>query len=454
MSEHPPHIWAPRAALSRLVLLTIVVAATMSTGCPTYEDTYSGTFRETPETSGRNSDAVEVDFFRFGDNASAIVRFYKRDPITGDPFGEQKFCAWTDARTFDAGKNKFRLYINKSSSRLPRSQLFGSVVDNDTLDITLYEEQTRQPFDGIKNLRLTRYRDQPSTKCEVIDDFWVQAEFPRDPDTGDMQQMPASTGYQIHNPVFAVSWLGVQRAQGSNTVAPINRHVPAFRLDDGLDSNYDPQHHALINDRAVSIAPPPDIVRMDSGTTTMALGHFVVVDDSESDRPDNASPGDWQFSWDTSTEKVVASSLQRATRPSCDDGTTHWGPALFFVQDSLLDSGAQRARKTRLLRRPGPPQQHRPLPGRSALRRSFLRGRHLLGRPTRLQRPGPQRPGQPAQGAAVRDRRIPRRRLGAPAAAGSVLNQCRVRFCAVESEAARRLQRPRGLVPRDAKIAG
>lgn len=322
----------PLAAALALVALAALVA-----GCPTYEDTYSGTYREVVSESGRNSEAVELDFFRFGDNASAIVRFYKRDPITGDPFGEQQFCVWTDAQTFDAEKDKFRLYINKSSSQLPRSQLFGTVLDDEHIDVTLYRDQTGEPYDGIEDLPLQRYRDEPDTDCEVIDDFGAQIQFPRDPDTGEMQAMPPEVDYDIHNPVFAVSWLGVQPAQGSDVLAPVNRHVPAMPLSGGFDSNFEPNRHALKNDRWVWIPPPPDIVRMPSGTTTIALGHFVVVDDSEADRPAAGDTGDWQFSWDTDTEKVVATSLQRATRPSCESGTDHFGRALLFVEDSLAD---------------------------------------------------------------------------------------------------------------------
>jgi hypothetical protein len=320
-----------------LLGLGLAFAVVFTTGCPTYEDTYSGTFREVIDTSNRNSDALEVDFFRFGDNAAAIVRLYKRDPITGDAFGEQQFCAWTSAELFEEEDNKFRLYINKSSTQLPRSQLFGTVVDDGDLDITLVDERTGEPHDGIDSLELERVDDEPDGDCQVIEDFAVNVEFPRDPTSGDTQTMPASASYTIKNPVFAVSWVGVQPAQGSTIFAPVNRHTPAMLLDDGFGSNFDPGSHALKNDRTVLIPPPPDIVRMASGATTMALGHFVVVDDSEEERPESDEFKDWQFSWNTDAEKLVASSLQRATRPECEVGTDHWGSALLFVEDHLTD---------------------------------------------------------------------------------------------------------------------
>jgi hypothetical protein len=339
--KRPCHTSSNRPASLVVVHLLMgwVVAASVVvlTGCPTYEDTYSGTFREVVDVSNRNSDAVQVDLFRFGDNASAVVRLFKRDPITGDPFGEEQFCAWTSAETFEDAENAFRLYINKSSTQLPRSQLFGTVADDTELDITLVDERTGEPYDGIENLELERVSDEPDPDCQVIEDFAVSIDFPRDPSTGGTQTLPASSGHEISNPVFALSWVGVQPAQGRTVFAPVNRHAPAMRLDDGFGSNFDPSSHALRNDRTVLIAPPPDIVRMPSGTTTLALGHFVVVDDSEEDRPQEVPVDDWQFSWDTSSEKLVATTLQRATRAECDSGTNHWGRALLFVEDDLSD---------------------------------------------------------------------------------------------------------------------
>jgi hypothetical protein len=316
-------------------MLAIVVV--VAPGCPTYEDTYSGTFREVLDDSSRNGEALEVDFFRFGDNASAVVRLYKRDPITGDPFGEEQFCAWTSAETFEEEDSEFRLYINKSSTQLPRSQLFGTLVDETEIDVTLIDERTGEAYNGIDSLQLERISDEPNADCQVIEDFAVNVEFPRDPATGDTQTMPESSGHEITNPVFTISWVGVQPAQGSTVFAPVNRHTPSMLLDDGFGANFDPGSHALMNDRTVLIPPPPDVVRMSSGTTTMAMGHFVVVDDSQEDRPEADQLIDWQFSWNTDSEKLVASSLQRATRPECNPGTDHWGSTLLFVEDHITD---------------------------------------------------------------------------------------------------------------------
>ncbi|QDG51030.1 hypothetical protein FIV42_09885 [Persicimonas caeni] len=337
-STHNP----TRPTIARpLWALLLVALGLVSTGCPTYEDTYSGSFREVVEASGRTSDAIAVDFFRFGDNAAAIVRIYKRDPITGDPFGEQEFCTWTTAEPFDEDQRKFRLYINKSSTQLPRSQLFGTITADGEMEITLFDERTGEPYDGVEGLALEQIADEPDTDCELVEDFVVQVDFPRDPQTGGLQAMPPEANYAIENPVLAVSWVGVQPVRNNTSFAPVTRHTPTVLLDDQFGSNYDPGRHALKNDRTLLIPPPPDTVRMPSGTTTMALGHFVVVDDSLDDRPDlDGTPNQsetWQFSWDTDAEKLVATTLQRATRPSCSSGTNHWGRALLFVEDDIAN---------------------------------------------------------------------------------------------------------------------
>ena len=313
-----------------LGLITCAMSA-----CPGYEDSYSGTFRQVSDDSQPSGDALAVDLFRFGDSVSAILRVYQRDPITGDPFGKQKLCVWTDAQRFDEGGNKFRLYINKGTRQIPRSQLFGRMQSETSLDITLYDESTSAPIDGISGLRMERVSEQPDVQCQSIDDTLVKVGFPRDPRNGAVQTMPEAANYKIRNPVLTVAWVGVQPSVGSNQLAAVNRQTPAIPLDDGFGTNFDAQRHALKNERHITIPPPPDVVRIPSGETSFALGHFVVVDDSEDDRPEDIPLRDWQFSWDVEREKMVASSLRPATRPRCNPGTDHWGAALLFVEGSL-----------------------------------------------------------------------------------------------------------------------
>lgn len=318
------------------VVALLSALALLSSACPSYESTYSGTFREVREELGRNHDAVAIDLFRFGDNVSAIFRAYQRDPITGDPFGKEKYCAWTDAQPFDPERMDFRLFINQSSRDLPRSQLFGTILDSDTVDITLYDDETHSPFDEIDALRMRRVDTEPDPECHEPENMLVEVDFPRDTDSGAAQTMPPEADYQIHNPVLAIAWVGVQPAAGGNQLAPVNRQTPAIPLDDGFGTNFDPQRHALKNERRIAISPPPEIVRMSSGDTTLALAHFVVIDDSEEDRPGDVDLRDWQFNWNTNAEKIVAASLRRATRPACENrGVDHWGPALIFVEGSL-----------------------------------------------------------------------------------------------------------------------
>jgi hypothetical protein len=328
--------WFEGSSPKALALVVLVMWCGMLTsGCPTYEDSYSGTYREVVDGElGR--DAFEIDFFRFGDNSAAIVRVYKPDPITGDPFGESRYCVWTSAEPFDEDDKQFRLFITKDSSQLPRSQLFGNVVDDETMDISLFEERTGQPYEGLDEQTFERHRDTPKTNCEVIEDLLVQIDFPRDPDTGALQRIGPEAGYDIESPVLAVSWVGFQQAS-DGVFAPLERHAPAVILDAG---NFDRNRQALKNDRPLLIPPPPEIVRMPSGNTTMALGHFVVIDDSPQDRP-TGDPDDWEFDWETDDERLIATTLQRATRPACDSGTDRWGRALLFVEGGLDELSLQ-----------------------------------------------------------------------------------------------------------------
>ncbi|MFW5966835.1 MAG: hypothetical protein ACOCV2_04915 [Persicimonas sp.] len=314
----------------------LLLLAALLYGCPTYEDDYSGTYREVLDDSEPTSDALEIDFFRFGDNAAAIVRLYNRDPITGDPFGEESHCVWTTADAFDEEDRDFGLDINRDSSEIPEGRLLGEFVDEELIETTLYDSDTEEPHERVDGVELRKYREEPNSDCEVDEEFVVEVEFPRGPND-EPQRMPPSADYDIENPVLAISWLGVQSTEDDRLVA-VNRHQPAERLRDDLNTNFDPDEHGLKNERPFTIPPPPDAVRMSSGDTRMALGHFSVVDDDPDDVPEGEDD-DWQFSWNTEEEKLVGSSLQHATRPECEDSsaagegrTSRWGSALLYVE--------------------------------------------------------------------------------------------------------------------------
>lgn len=324
-----------------LGVLLVVVGATQLTGCPSYEDKYTGTYREVNPSARDGQEAVQVDFFRFGDNASAVVRFYNPQGAQGDLFDEENesTCAWTSAEEFSSdGDWNFRLYL-EDASKLPRSRLLGRVEDGGKrLNITMYEERGSDEdsvYQSIRDLELERVGREANPTCDTIKDYFVEFSFPRDPQSGDFQSMPERAGYDIENPVFVVSWLGVEPSQNGNLYASVSQHAPAFRLDTQASNNFDPATHTLRNEFTVAI-PAPDL-RMNNGETTMSLGHFSVVDDSTP--IDEIDLDNWVFTWSPESEKMVAASLQPAFRPECPTDTNRFGRALLFVEDSIWDLG-------------------------------------------------------------------------------------------------------------------
>lgn len=333
--DNPTRVLA--ASLAALLCLSLL------TGCPAYEDKYTGTYREVNPGDRDGKQALQIDFFRFGENASAVVRFYDIQGAQGDPFDDENevACAWTSAEEFTPDAQwDFRLYL-EDSSKLPRSRLFGNVDDGgDGLDVSLFDETDDNPstvYKDIRQLELERVDREANPNCDTIKDYFVEFSFPRDPETGDFQSMPERANYEIENPVFVVSWLGVEQTEsgGQTFLAPVSEHEPAFRLDTSTSNSFDPDTHTLRNEFTVGI-PAPDL-RMNNGDTAMSLGQFSVVDDSES--IESIDLENWVFDWNPSFEKMVASSLQPAFRPDCPDDTNRFGRALLFVEDSIWDLG-------------------------------------------------------------------------------------------------------------------
>jgi hypothetical protein len=331
--------------LRRLTAGLLLVAACVAglAGCPSYEDKYTGTYREVNPGARDSRQAIQVDFFRFGENASAVVRFYDPQGVQEDPFDDdnETTCAWTSAEEFTPDEDwDVRLYL-EDSSKLPRSRLLGRLEDGGKrLDITIFADGANaqsEVYKSIEELELERVDRQADPTCDTIKDYFVEFSFPRDPETGDYQAMPERANYDIENPVFVVSWLGVEPTDdsGQTLLAPVSEHAPAFRLDTSASNNFDTDSHTLRNEFTIGV-PAPEL-RMDNGNTAMSLGHFSVVDDDAAIGEIDAA--NWVFNWNPETDKLVASSLQPAFRPECPEDTNRFGRALLFVEDSIWDLG-------------------------------------------------------------------------------------------------------------------
>ncbi|MGM0559321.1 MAG: hypothetical protein ACQEVA_23255 [Myxococcota bacterium] len=323
--------------------LLAVMCLSGLTGCPSYEDKYTGTYREVNPGARDGRQAIQVDFFRFGENASAVVRFYDPQGTPGGQFDDdnETTCAWTSAEEFTPDEDwDFQLYL-EDSSQLPRSRLLGRVEDGGKkLNVTMFENSSSaksEIYKDIDGLELERVDRRADPRCDTIKDYFVEFSFPRDPETGGFQSMPERANYEIENPVFVVSWLGVEPTSesGQTLLAPVSEHAPAFRLDTAASNNYDPDTHTLRNEFTIGV-PAPEL-RMDNGTTAMSLGHFSVVDDDAS--IDEVDLANWVFNWDPETDKLVASSLQPAFRPECPADTNRFGRALLFIEGSIWELG-------------------------------------------------------------------------------------------------------------------
>lgn len=341
MRDRLNKMWRPSRPPRPCTFLLLVALAAILAGCPSYEDKYTGTYREVNPSARPGEQAIQVDFFRFGENASAVVRFYRPNNLDSDnPFTDQNetVCAWTSAEEFQLDDEwNFRLFLD-DSSKLPRSRVFGRVQDGgEDMTVSMYEDKGDESaiYRGIEELKLERVEREANPRCDAIKDYFVEFSFPRDPQTGEFQSMPERASEDIENPVFVVSWLGVEpRSVGGRTLyASVSEHAPAFRLDTESSNNFDPDTHSLRNEFTVPISAPG--LQMRSGDTALALGHFSVVDDSVP--VEDIDLDEWVFSWNVDSEKMVASSLQPAFRPGCPDDTNRFGRALLFVKDSIWD---------------------------------------------------------------------------------------------------------------------
>jgi hypothetical protein len=261
------------------MLVAMLVGSGLA-GCPTYENSYSGTYRERSPapTSGENGRrSVELDFFRYGDRAKAIVRYYKPDIVDGDPYGEQTFCTWTWADQFDEEAGEFELTVRRSST-IPSGRLVGEVKGKDRLQAALYDTEAGEREWG--DLELQRTQREPDTDCVGPQEFLVRPTFNL---PGGTNRLSEPTNYDIENPVLAVQWVGIQRqvVDGSDPMyVAVKEQGWSGRLG---ARHFDSDQNAFDGDLSILVSPPPHKILSSAPgmQTQFAIGHLVVVDDSD-----------------------------------------------------------------------------------------------------------------------------------------------------------------------------
>lgn len=307
-----------------LVIAAVLFCALFCVACPTYEDSYTGTYQEVDYDPDQD-EIIEVDFYRFGNSARAMVRYFKRPSLSTitSPFASQNQtrCVWTKSDAFEDENRSFNLSISPSA-RYMRTELRGRIGDDASMALRITEEGREE---AARSLRLVSVSDRPDPGCDQVDDFLVYTFFEGTLNT---------ERHQMRNPVLAVMWVGVEPVQrdGITFYVAFNRAEPVIRLEPGRQFDRQANGFPLIDGRAIrlnfSIPPPSERLLVGSGNTRYALAHLVVIDDRDSEG---------RFSWEISEEPIVATSLQRGRLPDAPEDSNGWGKALLFVEDKLSD---------------------------------------------------------------------------------------------------------------------
>lgn len=296
--------------------------ALTTAGCPRFEDAKSGTYQQVEFRKTATGPAVQLDFFRFGDHARAVLRYYQRNEVTQERFGEQTFCTWTWENEFDEESGEFRLPIQRSS-RIKDGYVTGTLREDGTMQAKIVDESTGETI--LPQTQMERIDESPRPECDMIGDFLIRPTFNLYQTR--INRMPKEANYEIENPVFSIQWVGVEQYEDSDSsgqfLAAINAQGPTTRL---REPRFNPDGNALQGALSLPLPPPPEKILVLSGSTRYALGHLVVVDDQQEEG---------SFRWNVDSEPVVASAMQLGRRPEGPANANGTGKAILFVEGSI-----------------------------------------------------------------------------------------------------------------------
>ncbi len=312
--------------MARLLFLSGLLS--LLCACPSYEDSFSGTYVEVRENA-LSEELLVIDYFRFGYYSNAIVRSY-RVPQSVDPedlLNQPISCVWT--QTGDAPKDDgtWRLSLDESTIK-------GTFLDDDNLTIQI-EEFNEDGVLSSSSHTLRRYNTIPNNACNVVQPVPLVASFNL---KDAVNTMPQGQEYTLRQPVFAMLWAGVSEktlSNGTIVYAATNNLTNEVYLAD--ETYVDREQNALHGSLSYSMNPPPTRALATSGDTRYALAHFIVVDDScdEEPCPDTSNQ---RFDWDIKSEPIIASSIELGNEPDSPfPNAIGLGKALLFVEGSLAD---------------------------------------------------------------------------------------------------------------------
>lgn len=307
-----------------------IVTLLLTTGCPTFQDEYTGQYREVPTEErmqcfeSRQCNLFSIDFFRFGDFAQAVIREYGKGlRNTGEtPFVEESECVWTRADRFGESTQAFSLPIKQQAVRA--GVLSGHVTD-DGLVVEVFEPDDNlggNQEQVVQTLELELMENDARPSCNSINDYLVYANLGA--------SFPASEPFRIEHPVFVLVWLGLERFESLGSVVYLPTQGPStwWRLPTGVISDGGAALDGRIN--GIQVPPPEEKYLSVSGNTRFSIAHLIVVDDRESEG---------RFNWSLSDEPIVASAVRQGSPREEFAGLNEpsHGSAVFFVEDSLMD---------------------------------------------------------------------------------------------------------------------
>lgn len=306
----------------RAQLIVVAAAGLLAVGCSPYEDELTGHYQEV-ELDELQDEAVAVDFFRFGGDARAVLRYYDiaSSAAREAPFdpSHQTHCRWSRVAEFDEEDHRFSLVI-PATVRDERIVLDGVIGEDGIMELTIDAEQSEE----LREVTLEQSDHPPDSDCSTIDDFFIRAIFE---DTDNFNGFSPDV-YEMRNPVFSLLWVSVEPVtrSGVPVYVALNDPEPSIRLADGVHFNR--LDNELTGNLSLSIPPPAERILVDSGQTRYALAHFVVIDDSADE--------EGRFSWNVDDEPIVATALEKGSPdPELEDEITGWGKALLFVEGNV-----------------------------------------------------------------------------------------------------------------------
>ena len=327
------------SALSARRCCALFASALVLSGCPTFEDERSGTYRELPTSSNVSGELLELELFRFGDYSKAIVRTY-RSSLSEEPFSRQISCAWTDLAAAPDDQGKLRLRLAPSAEQQTEQiDMQGQFIDDQELELTLRYPRAQPPRAAAQK-RFRRYRSEPNNRCDTVGLYTITLKF--DLEGGAVpNQLPPETAYTMRRPTFIALWLGVKaQRQGDSIVWVANqsaRHPIALNPFNLLE-------RGLTGDLTLSISSPDEEMLVASGSTRYALAHPVIVDDACARDPADMSRclpmgEDERFSWEPGAEPILATALELGQEPGPDFPPTAegLGKAILFVEGKLSE---------------------------------------------------------------------------------------------------------------------